>query len=172
MSAPLHDCSEDFACMLAEFGLTESAMHRLAQLPADLIEFPHATEAAVAPSRIHGRGLFATHAIASREVIAPARIAGSLTPAGRYTNHARQPNAQLVIAANGDLHEVALRDIAAGEEITNDYRQNARVFYSAIRARPLEEVTRAMVREAMLAALHCLPCKSSLRSAGALIEKR
>lgn len=66
--------------------------------------------------------------------------------------HAGQPNAQLVIAANGDLHEVALRDIVAGEEITNDYRRNARVFYSALTGRPIEEVTRAMVRDAMLAA--------------------
>lgn len=102
------------------------------------------------------QGLFAMHPIAAGELIAPAVIARTLTPAGRYTNHAKHPNAELVIATNGDLHEVALRDIAAGDEITNDYRVNARVFYSSLTRRPIEEVTRAMVRDAVRATLGTL----------------
>ena len=85
-------------------------------------------------SPIHGKGLFAAEAIARGTVIGyldgrPSRDDGSyvlwIGPAEgievlcdlRFINHADDPNA----CYYDDLSVVALRDIAAGEEITHDY---------------------------------------------------
>jgi len=87
----------------------------------------------VSDSPIEGRGLFATGAIASGEVIAPARIEGKRTPAGRFTNHAKSPNAKMVARTDGDIDLVAISEIKGclggqpGDEITVCYREAARV---------------------------------------------
>jgi len=81
-----------------------------------------------APSPIEGKGLFATAAFAPNELIAPARLDGRWTLAGRYMNHAKTPNAEL-FEDNGDLYLFATKEIGGkkggglGEEITIDYRQ-------------------------------------------------
>jgi SET domain-containing protein len=73
--------------------------------------------------------LIATATIETGEVIMPARIDGKRTPAGRYTNHAKDPTAIMIERLNGNIDLVALRDIRGcsggddGEEITIDYRQ-------------------------------------------------
>ena len=83
----------------------------------------------VAASKIDGKGVFATGDIIEGEVIAPARIANKRTPAGRFTNHAKNPNAMMILLDNGDINLVAKRAISGckggnlGEEITIDYRQ-------------------------------------------------
>lgn len=51
-----------------------------------------------------------------------ARFSGIRTPLGRYVNHSATPNSEMRTLPNGNLGTVALRDIEAGEEITNDYR--------------------------------------------------
>ena len=103
----------------------------------------------VRESRIHGKGLFARQAIAAGEIVAvkgghifteaqwaelaqdlgPAEIQISedlfIAPARRdqrdaamlYTNHSCDPN----IAIQGQIVFVAMRDIAAGEELTHDW---------------------------------------------------
>ena len=103
----------------------------------------------VKPSPIEGRGLFARVAIAAGEVVAvkgghvltraqwralgptlgPAEIQitedlviAPATPAERedsmlFTNHSCDPN----IAIQGQIALVAMRDIAAGEELTHDW---------------------------------------------------
>ena len=103
----------------------------------------------VRPSPIHGRGLFAREAIAQGEVVAvkgghiisraqlreitpllgPVEIQvgddlfiAPLTPEERegsmlYTNHSCNPN----LGLRGEITFVALRDIAAGEELTHDW---------------------------------------------------
>ena len=103
----------------------------------------------VRPSPIHGKGLFAKVAIAAGEVVAvkggyvltgaewrkleprlgpaeiqigedlfiapsrPGEFAGGMV----YTNHSCDPN----IAVQGQIAFVAMRDIAAGEELTHDW---------------------------------------------------
>lgn len=104
----------------------------------------------VAPSRIDGQGAFAAEAIPQRRKIGEirgeaidveeARIRATrterimiveLSPRRaidfsrsadpmRYTNHSCAPNARLSIR-NGRVEFYALRDIAAGEELTVDY---------------------------------------------------
>ena len=106
-------------------------------------------KARVAPSPIHGRGLFAVEQIARGEIVCvkgghifdrprleelaprlgPAEIQigedlfiGPVDDAERegsmiFSNHSCEPN----IGVRGEITFVALRDIAAGEELTHDW---------------------------------------------------
>lgn len=139
----------DFTDMLAEFGLSADDMRRLQALPSPVIDFAHPVSVRVAQSSIEGSGLFATRDYSDGQSIAPATIARRLTPAGRYINHASTPNAVFVLRANGDIDVIASRDIAEGEEITSDYRINARVFYASVNGCPFESVTGVMIRAQM-----------------------
>lgn len=125
--------TDDFHAALAELGFTEAEVAAQSEATHDQRPFPPGSyRVQVAPSAIHGRGLFATAPIAAGEVIAPARLAGLRTPAGRYTNHGAKPNAAMRARPDGDVDLVALRDIAGshggvlGEEITVDYREAVR----------------------------------------------
>jgi SET domain-containing protein len=92
----------------------------------------------VAPSRIHGRGLYARQYIREGTIIGhvqgnPTRHNGAytlwlsedqgiwVTCTLRYINHSSEPNARYY----DDLTVVALRDIEPGEEITHDYTNGA-----------------------------------------------
>ena len=119
----------DFRRAVAAMGFTEEQVWEQSANELDQIPMPDGGYAvAVRKSPIHGRGLFATAPIAAGHGIAPARIGDKRTPAGRYTNHSRIPNAYFDVRAGG-IWLVALRDIAGqrggqpGEEITVDYRQ-------------------------------------------------
>lgn len=120
---------DDYRDALDLYGFTEDIARQQSENQADQIPFPHGGyKVAVFPSKIEGKGLFATGAFMEGEVIAPARIAGKRTPAGRFTNHAKSPNAQMVMRSNGDIDLVATKAIKGcsggdlGEEITIDYR--------------------------------------------------
>lgn len=121
---------DDYAAALAEFGLTEEIARSQSENTDDMMELPDGGyKIKLAPSNIEGKGLFATADIGDGEVIAPARISGMRTIAGRYTNHSATPNARMERAGNSDINLVATRPIAGcrggfdGEEITIDYRQ-------------------------------------------------
>lgn len=120
----------DFYAAIETFGFDADLVRSISENMDDQISFPHGEyKVSVADSKIEGRGLFATGTIPQFEVIAPALLEGKRTPAGRYTNHAKNPNAMMFRMENGDIYLVALRDIAGckggnlGEEITVDYRQ-------------------------------------------------
>ena len=120
----------DFYAAIETFGFDAELVRAIAENADDQIPFPHGEyKVSVADSRIEGRGLFATGSIPQFEVIAPALLDGKRTPAGRFTNHSKNPNAMMFRMENGDIYLVALRDIAGckgsqmGEEITVDYRQ-------------------------------------------------
>ena len=120
----------DFHLAIAEYGLDPDTVRQISEDPVDQIPFPEGSyKVMVGPSPIEGKGLFATAAIAEGEMIAPGRIDGMRTPAGRYTNHSKKPNAVAVLADNGDIHLFATCDIVGckggnlGDEITLDYRQ-------------------------------------------------
>lgn len=123
---------DDFAAAIAEIGVPAELVREQSENPADQTAFPLGSyKVKVARSPIEGYGLFATADIGAGERIAPARIGGLRTPAGRYTNHAMAPNARMEMAGpGGDVHLVALAPIAGchggtdGEEITIDYRQS------------------------------------------------
>jgi hypothetical protein len=120
----------DFHLAIAKYGFDADTVRRISEDPADQIPFPLGSyKVMVGPSPIEGQGLFATSPIAEGEMIAPGRIDGMRTPAGRYTNHSKKPNAVAVLADNGDIHLFATCDIVGckggdlGDEITLDYRQ-------------------------------------------------
>lgn len=121
----------DFAVAIAELGFTPELVRALSEEQRDQAPFPPGVQRVkVGASPIEGMGLFASADIAAGELIAMGRIAGQRTPAGRYANHARRPNARMqVLNAAGDIGLIALRPLrgchggADGEEVTVDYRQ-------------------------------------------------
>ena len=127
------DHSEDIAdyyAAIAEYGFDHETVQNQVQNLDDQIDMPYGSyKMMVAPSNIDGKGVFATGNIEPNEIIAPARIANKRTPAGRFTNHAKNPNAKMILLDNGDINLVANTSIVGckggnlGEEITIDYRQ-------------------------------------------------
>lgn len=123
---------DDFARAVAELGFTPEQVRQIAENTDDLIPFPAGSyKIRLSGSPIEGKGLFATSDIAPGETIAPGRIDGRRTPAGRYTNHAKVPNARFqLVNDRGDMSLVAIAPIAGsrggqdGDEITVDYRQS------------------------------------------------
>lgn len=120
----------DYWRVLREFGIPHAVARAETECKDDLTPFPHGSyKVMVSDSMIDGRGLMATASIEPGEFIAPARVGGKRTPAGRYTNHSPNPNAEFVLRPNGDLDLVAIRAIQGntggrtGQEITIDYRQ-------------------------------------------------
>lgn len=122
---------EDFDAFVAESGWTAEQVRAMSVREDNQIPMPAPWSATltVRESPIEGRGLFTSAPIAAGDVICPARLGGKRTPGGRFVNHAKVPNAQMVAVGNGDVNLVALRQIAGahggddGEEITVDYRQ-------------------------------------------------
>jgi SET domain len=119
----------DYDQMLADIGISAELVWAQSENPDDQIPFPvGAYKVQIADSAIHGKGCFATGSFNEEEVIATARIKGKRTPAGRFINHSRCPNAKMVLCGN-DINVVAIRQIRGnlggqlGEEITVDYRQ-------------------------------------------------
>lgn len=130
---------EDYKKVLVEFGFTENIARSQSENTDDQIPMPHGGySVAVFDSPIEGKGLFATAGIEEGEIIAPARIKGMRTPAGRFTNHSKMPNAVMVKLPNGDVDLVATKKISgakggyAGNEITIDYRQALRLSINPI----------------------------------------
>lgn len=122
---------DDYAQVLKEFGFDAATARQQAEDESDQIDMPNAFKAVVQvrESNIEGKGLFLSWHIATGQIIAPARISGKRTPAGRYVNHSINPNCKYVADENGDIYLVSLRDIDGckggnkGEELTVDYRQ-------------------------------------------------
>lgn len=118
--------NEDFLAAVAD----PLAVRKLSERADDQTPFPQGDyKVMVGASAIEGSGLFATGEIAANELIAPWRIDSLRTPANRYTNHSKHPNAVVVQSDSGNIYLFALRPIHGcrggelGEEITVDYRQ-------------------------------------------------
>lgn len=112
--------NESYKEVIASVGMTEQQVQEQVQNPADQIPMPSGYEVEVFDSPIHGKGLYSCKDFKAGELIAPARIAGMRTPAGRYTNHSTTPNAVMRVESDGDVNLYALRDITL-EELTTDY---------------------------------------------------
>lgn len=109
-------------CMV--LGASENQIKQISENEADQIPFPSPCNVKVHKSSIHGMGLFAKIAFYRDELIAPARIGGKRTPAGRFTNHASFQNAKMVLNDKGDVDLVAIAFIEPGDEIVTDYFYN------------------------------------------------
>ena len=126
---------DDFVSFLAEDGRTAEEVRATSIDDSDQIPMPDGSAPGftVRPSPIEGLGAFLTIPAAEGQTLAPARLNGKRTPAGRFVNHSGNPNARFVKAQNGDVYLVAKRAIAGcvggsqGEEITVDYRHSHEV---------------------------------------------
>lgn len=117
------EIDNDFILAIADFGFTPEEAKRISEIESDQIEMPHDDfKFKVAKSSIEGLGIIAIDLIKINEIIGPARLNGKRTPLGRYTNHAKKPNAFMKMnKKNIDL--IALTSIQPDTEITVDYRQ-------------------------------------------------
>ncbi len=77
----------------------------------------------LAPSGIHGLGLFTKRVIRPCEVF-PVTIGPDRLSLARYTNHSDTPNSSGTLDDLGDVWCVVNSHIAKGEEITMDYNHN------------------------------------------------
>jgi hypothetical protein len=121
---------EDFKAALLEFGVSAKRVREESERMDDRVDLPPGGYSVqVGPSDIEGKGLFATAPFNIGDTIVPALLGGKRTIAGRFTNHAKEPNAAAVLYANGDIAFVAINPISGnkggglGDEITVDYRQ-------------------------------------------------
>lgn len=122
---------EDFHALLDEWGISPYQARVASEDVGDQMLMPPdaGANAIVRRSAIEGRGVFVQVPANPGDILAPARIAGKRTFAGRFANHSRTPNAQFV-ERNGDAYLVATAAIAPfcsetvpGDEVTVDYRQ-------------------------------------------------
>lgn len=129
-----HEDREDFELVVRLAGFTPDIVRAQSENPHDQIPMPSgfAPKFTVRDSAIEGKGVFLSAPAEAEEVLALARIDGMRTPAGRYTNHSKTPNARFVKDEGGDIWLVATRRIAGctggsqGEEVTIDYRRALR----------------------------------------------
>ena len=113
----------DFQSYLDELGMTEESLELFVAKKDDQIVMPEKVELVeVMESHIHGLGTFITEDILTGQLIAPARLGGYRTPSGRFTNHSPEPNT-IFVPLNGDIFQIAAKDILAEEELTVNYRQ-------------------------------------------------
>lgn len=133
----------DYELLLQECGIPHELAQQQAENESDQTWLPIGS-IRVAESPIQGKGLFATVPFRAGDTICLARVNGLRTQAGRYTNHATQPNAKMVLLNNGDIVLQATHDISGcvggnlGEEITIDYRQALAL--SGVEFKKLEEI--------------------------------
>ncbi len=122
---------KDFLDMLEEIGMSAEVVREQSINEVDMIPFPDGwnSHVSVRESDIEGEGLFLSFPIEADTMIAPARINGMRTPAGRYVNHSQTPNCKYIKSENGDIDLISLRSIhgcqggSPGEELTVNYRQ-------------------------------------------------
>lgn len=119
----------DFLAAMEESGFTPFDARRFSELTDDLIPAPPGENVVIRRSAIEGYGVYVQTKAWPGEILGAARIAGKRTPAGRYANHAKVPNAEF-IERDGDAILVAktyiapyCNEIVPGEEVTVDYRQ-------------------------------------------------
>lgn len=105
---------------IGSLGFTEAEVKAISENTADY-EQTSIDGVTTGPSEIHGTGLFTTKAFKAGETLGKARIANKRTQLGRFCNHSGTPNITMVKLSSGDVEACAIKDIAAGQEILNDY---------------------------------------------------
>jgi quercetin dioxygenase-like cupin family protein len=124
----------DYQAFLTEWHFTEEQVQDMVQNTDDLIDLPDFyAHLSLKDSAIAGQGLFSDIDIPVDKVIAPARVAGKRTPAGRYVNHSAVPNCIMWADKSADIWLISLYNILSGDELTVDYRQAGQVNIESLR---------------------------------------
>lgn len=128
----------DYIKALDEIGLDDEVVRLQSEFKDDQIDMPYPVHPyRIAESAIHGLGYFLTYPANAGDILAPARIRGMRTPAGRFVNHSVEPNARMAIGEDGNIYLVATRSISGciggwhGEEVTVDYRSSVMTAFMA-----------------------------------------
>jgi len=130
-SAARQEDRDDFFKVIALAGFPPEVVRAQSENEEDQMTIPSrlAPKLTIRNSVIEGEGVFVSSAVEEGEIISPARLNGMRTPAGRYTNHSKNPNAIFVKSDSGNVYLIAKKRIAGcvggsqGEEVTVDYRQ-------------------------------------------------
>jgi hypothetical protein len=110
------------ADVLDQLGYTQNQVQEQVENLEDQIELPPGCyKVKLGISSIHGRGVITTAPIQAGEVIGTARCGTFRTPLGRFTNHAKEPNAVMRQYEN-NVVLVALQDLPMNREVTINYR--------------------------------------------------
>lgn len=111
----------DYQYFLSEVGLTQGQMDDIVKTD-DVIDMDDDySHIHIGESPIDGDGLFSKVDILVGDIICPVRIEEKRTIAGRYSNHAMNPNT-IPYEKEGFFYIVAKNNIEANEEITMNYR--------------------------------------------------
>ncbi len=127
----------DFDKMISDLSVSKELVSAQSNNTEDLISIVLST-VTIAPSTIHGSGIFATASFQSGAIIGPARLEDKRTQLGRYTNHSISPNSETVMLQDGNIYLRTLYPIQGclggdlGEEITIDYRQAVKTVLEAL----------------------------------------
>lgn len=123
----LQQIRKDYELFLVENKFTAEMVKVVVEDISDQVPMPKDwTNLELRKSLIHGDGNFLVIDMEAGTLVAPARLSGKRTPAGRYTNHSPAPNA--VFERDGeDINLILTRNVSAGEEITVNYRQAGQV---------------------------------------------
>lgn len=118
--------STTFAKMLADLNVDMNLVKPIYESISDQICFPELVPVTTGHSLVDGLGVFVTQRIQAGDEIAPVRVGEKRTPAGRYLNHADEPNAGIVVGKERAVL-VAKVDIEEGEEVFVNYRDVLRL---------------------------------------------
>jgi len=113
---------QQFVNAAQDVGMTPDQYMASALNNQDVIAQPQGEPVMVGPSNIQGQGVMAGTGFLPGAPVATLAIGPNRTEAGRYSNHADMPNAD--VATNGNqLLAIANQPIAPGQEVTVDYRE-------------------------------------------------
>lgn len=127
------DDNKDFNKLISEYGYTNDVVREQSENTDDIVPLPHGSyKFKITKSNIEGRGAFATANISTGELIGQAKIGDKRTVIGRYVNHSKNPNSEMVKIGN-DIFLKAITNISGchggqdGEELTTNYRLNLKL---------------------------------------------
>lgn len=122
----LEEVHKDYQLFCEQLGLNQQEIDKIVSITEDLMDMPKEYFVQIRPSKIHGKGLFATKSFKMWDVVCPCRLDGKRTPGGRYVNHSNRQNL-MPIKIGDDIYAVACKDIYENEELLLDYRSMVRV---------------------------------------------
>jgi hypothetical protein len=117
----LAEVKDDYQLFLTQMGLTQVEMDKIATITDDLMDMPKEFFTDLRPSKIEGKGLFATKSFKMWDVVCPCRLDGKRTPGGRFVNHSHKNNL-MPIKIGDDIYAIASKDIYENEELLLNYR--------------------------------------------------
>ena len=117
----LAEVKDDYQLFLTQIGLTQVEMDKIAAITDDLMDMPKEFFTELRPSKIDGKGLFATKSFKMWDVVCPCRLDGKRTPGGRFVNHSHKNNL-MPIKIGDDIYAIASQDIYENEELLLNYR--------------------------------------------------